>query len=400
MEQPGVAPVLDRRKPAWSFLRANKLVVWAIGIIGGLLALMMIGAPPQTAPTDVPNAPVATAGLSASPETVESWSDSIRRLTAATQAAAAPEQQPVPVNIPALDNDEQRPYQQPAAPQEDPTKAAIERLKLASRLGSDVVRPRGQRQASQSVRAVAAPPVDSSVDIEPPQRPSLDAVAEAVARAVGVPQQAPVTPQATPAQAPAHGGIFRPRPERGLHRISPGTTIETTLEHRLEIGGPVDCLVSVDVYAHDLTLVIPKGSKVLGQATPVQTTGESRLAVAFHTVVFPDGSELPIDNLVGMNQLGDVGLKDKVNNHYVSSFAAAGAIGLISGFSQFLGGGFGSDRGGVTIITGDIGNSASQATSQAMQRFLNRLPTITIREGHRVRVYLRNNLDLPAWRAQ
>ena len=32
-----------------------------------------------------------------------------------------------------------------------------------------------------------------------------------------------------------------------------------------------------------------------------------------------------------------------------------------------------------------------------MNRFLNRLPTITIREGHRVKVYVTSDLDLPAW---
>jgi type IV secretory pathway VirB10-like protein len=32
-----------------------------------------------------------------------------------------------------------------------------------------------------------------------------------------------------------------------------------------------------------------------------------------------------------------------------------------------------------------------------MNRFLNRLPSITIREGHRVKVYLTNDLELPAY---
>jgi type IV secretion system protein TrbI len=34
---------------------------------------------------------------------------------------------------------------------------------------------------------------------------------------------------------------------------------------------------------------------------------------------------------------------------------------------------------------------------QVMNRFLNRLPTVTIREGHRVKVYLTNDLELPAY---
>ena len=34
-----------------------------------------------------------------------------------------------------------------------------------------------------------------------------------------------------------------------------------------------------------------------------------------------------------------------------------------------------------------------------MSRFLNRLPTVTIREGHRVKVYVTSDLQLPAYPA-
>ena len=44
-------------------------------------------------------------------------------------------------------------------------------------------------------------------------------------------------------------------------------------------------------------------------------------------------------------------------------------------------------------------DAASQASLQVMSRFLNRLPTITIREGHRVKVYLTNDLELPPYGA-
>ena len=49
------------------------------------------------------------------------------------------------------------------------------------------------------------------------------------------------------------------------------------------------------------------------------------------------------------------------------------------------------------IIAGGVGDATSQATLQVMNRFLNRLPTVTIREGHRVKVYLTSDLELPAY---
>ena len=49
------------------------------------------------------------------------------------------------------------------------------------------------------------------------------------------------------------------------------------------------------------------------------------------------------------------------------------------------------------MVAGGVGDATAQSTSQTMGRFLNRLPSITIREGHRVKVYLTNDLDLPAY---
>jgi type IV secretory pathway VirB10-like protein len=74
-------------------------------------------------------------------------------------------------------------------------------------------------------------------------------------------------------------------------------------------------------------------------------------------------------------------------------------VGLISGLSQYLGsaGRGGGDGDRTIVIAGGVGDATSQATLQVMNRFLNRLPTITIREGHRVKVYLTSDIELPAY---
>jgi type IV secretion system protein VirB10 len=121
----------------------------------------------------------------------------------------------------------------------------------------------------------------------------------------------------------------------------------------------------------------------------VQSLGETRLAVAFHRLLMPDGRTYRLDQFIGLNQIGDAGLRDRVNQHYLSTFGAAAAVGLISGLAQFLGSaGLGRGDGDRTvIIAGGVGDATSQA----------RLPTVTIREGHRVKVYLTSDLELPAY---
>jgi type IV secretion system protein VirB10 len=186
-----------------------------------------------------------------------------------------------------------------------------------------------------------------------------------------------------------------------VHRLLEGTVIETVLTNRLDgsVAAPVNCLVTTPVYSHDGQYVlIPAGSRVLGETKPVQSFGETRLAVAFNRLVLPDGRTYRLEQFMGLNAIGEAGLRDQVNQHYRSTFGASAAVGLLTGFAQFLGSrGLTSGNGDRTVvIAGNVGDATSQATAQTMSRFLNRLPTVTIREGHRVTVYLTSDLDLPA----
>ena len=188
-----------------------------------------------------------------------------------------------------------------------------------------------------------------------------------------------------------------------MHRLLEGTVIDTVLTNRLDGGGtaPVNCLVTNPVYSHSgHHVVIPAGARVLGETRPVQALGETRLAVAFHRLLMPDGSTLRLDQFLGLNQIGDAGLRDKVNQHYWSTFGGAAAVGLISGLAQWIGtAGLSGGTGDRTVIIAGGADAASQASLQVMSRFLNRLPTVTIREGHRVKVYVTSDLELPAYPA-
>ena len=82
-------------------------------------------------------------------------------------------------------------------------------------------------------------------------------------------------------------------------------------------------------------MVIPAGARVLGSASPVQDWGDSRLAVSFHRLVMPDGHTYSLDRFKGLDQIGDTGLKDSVNRHYLQVFGASLAIGALSGLAQY-----------------------------------------------------------------
>jgi type IV secretion system protein VirB10 len=185
------------------------------------------------------------------------------------------------------------------------------------------------------------------------------------------------------------------------YRLLEGTVIETVLTNRLDgtFTGPVNCLVSVPVYASDTQhLLIPAGARVLGESRAVNTFGQSRLAVAFHRILLPNGLRVDLRGFHGLNQAGDLGLQDVVDRHYAQIFGTSLAIGAIAGFAQG-GTSAGFDQTGLDAYRQGIASSVSQSSLRILDRFLNLLPTVTIREGHRIKVYLANDLALPAYRS-
>jgi type IV secretory pathway VirB10-like protein len=176
-----------------------------------------------------------------------------------------------------------------------------------------------------------------------------------------------------------------------------GTVLETILINRLNgtFAGPVSCLVTTDIYSHDRQhVLIPAGTKVLGKAKKVEAIGQQRLAVFFHRMIMPDGYSVSLDQFKGLNQIGETALRDKVNNHYLQIFGASLAVGILGGVAEA---GTGNSFTNSPIDRAREGLGASLATSgaQVLDRFLNILPTVTIRGGNRVKVYLSGDLLMP-----
>jgi type IV secretory pathway VirB10-like protein len=176
-----------------------------------------------------------------------------------------------------------------------------------------------------------------------------------------------------------------------------GTILETVLINRLDgqFAGPVECLLTTDIYSHDRQhLLVPAGAKLIGESKKVETFGQNRLAVSFHRLIMPDGFSVSFDHFVGLNQVGDTGLHDQVNQHYLRIFGASLAIGLLGAVAEGTSGGVLTASGGDLLRQG-FAQSTAQSSAQILDKFLNVLPTVSIREGHRVKVYLAGDLLLP-----
>jgi type IV secretion system protein VirB10 len=370
------------------------------GLALGMLAIIFIAGRPES-PAGQPTPP-ALAQQPPNPERLREYQERLRILDERAAQDVVPEAAPS-APPPVVVDGTVRP-----AP-EDPLVTERRRRDYESLFAANVAwsrRPDGERNTAEPPARPRSQPLSDS------NAPSIDDIADAVVRATArvngtaapqgspVPSTAPVHERTVPASVDPSESLAADRP--GHYHLMEGTVIDTVLTNRLDgsMAAPLNCLVTNPVYSSDRRyLLIPSGARVLGQTKPVQSLGEARLAVAFHRLVMPDGSSHRLDEFIGVNQIGDAGLRDRVNHHYWSTFGAAGAVGLITGFSQLIGSlGFGGGDGERTlIVAGSTSDATAQASLQVMNRFLNRMPTITIREGHRVKVYLTSDLQLPAY---
>jgi type IV secretion system protein VirB10 len=262
---------------------------------------------------------------------------------------------------------------------------------LSYRKNPDTLRPR----ETESMAAAASEPNAAQLaellkPLRPPAVAPNPAILQKDSAADSDRKEEPRKPVAGPAGAPATA-------TGKTYVLFEGTVLETVLINRLDgqFSAPVECLVTNDVYSHDRQhLLIPAGSKVLGEARKVENFGQSRLAVSFHRLLMPDGFSASLDRFQGLNQIGDAGLRDQVNNHYLRIFGASLAIGAIGAVAE--GGTSGTlTASGADLMRQGFAHSTAQSSAQILDKFLNVLPTITIREGHRVKVYLSGDLALP-----
>jgi type IV secretory pathway VirB10-like protein len=183
-----------------------------------------------------------------------------------------------------------------------------------------------------------------------------------------------------------------------LYWVFEGDIIEGILTNRLagEYTGPVSVMVTTNLYSHDRQhILMPQGTRILGEASKVSISGQRRLATTFNNAFMPDGYPVAFPKLAGLDQQGAAGLTGRVDTHWPKVIATAALVGAIGGLSQI--GASGTSLGGIDAIRLGAGQQTGQEAMQILNRALNILPTVTVYEGTRVRIWVQKNFQLPAY---
>jgi type IV secretion system protein VirB10 len=388
-----VPNVQDKRKPAPGVLPKNAQTWIVVGLTTVIMLMLWVSGPAKgTQSAKKPAVPKTEPVVGLSPSEIISRLEQERR---EQQAPLTPADRPR--NRQAERGDDPGPSaanSESAAPAEqDPIRQDMRRREYTSRFASSV---------SLSYR----PPVSDAARTEPnlSSQPPMDLSALGVPNLPGRGSGSPESPAPSPsarAEPPFRKGPPNFNQASGKNYVLfEGTVLETLLVTRLnsDFSGPVICMLSNGIYSHDgQRLLVPAGAKVLGQTKRVEGFGQTRLAVVFHRLIMPDGYSVDLDQFEGLNQIGETGLNDQVKHHYFEIFGASIAVGAIAGLAAV---GANTSSLGLAPTTADayregVAASLSQSSLHILDRFLNLLPTITIREGRRVKIYLTQDLLLP-----
>ncbi len=186
-------------------------------------------------------------------------------------------------------------------------------------------------------------------------------------------------------------GVARARRMSSLNRLIPqGAVLGAVMETALNSDQPgfARALTQRDMYSFDgSAILIPAGSRLIGQYKSGVAQGASRLFVLWTRLIRPDGVSIELAS-PATDDLGRGGIGGKVNRHFLQRFGGAILTSVLSGGISAA---TASLSGGSTVLVGSAGQAstlASQATQSA-----DIPPTITTRQGAMVRVFVARDLD-------
>ncbi|MFZ5984472.1 MAG: TrbI/VirB10 family protein [Acidobacteriota bacterium] len=230
-----------------------------------------------------------------------------------------------------------------------------------------------------------------------PKRQGMDSESPALAN-----PQGQVMAQKSPSFAEV--AVSKPSDSPLTFVLRMGTLLDAVLVNKLvsdNYTSPVMAMVDRPYY-DPLTrkLLVPAGTRILGKAEAVKFQTASRLAITFDTFQFPNGTTFTVKpDEQALEGLGIFGLQDSVNRHTARILFTAGLVGVLTGWnaSQVQSGGAYGAYDGADMMRIQANNSMSKTGEQLLSPFLNAVPTITVNEGHRLKVWISRDIPMDAY---
>ncbi len=182
------------------------------------------------------------------------------------------------------------------------------------------------------------------------------------------------------------------------YEVMAGTLIPALLLTGINSDLPGQILGQVSQNVFDTVtgnhLLIPQGTKLLGEYDSRIAYGQERVLVVWTRLVFPNGASISLEGMPGVDLSGYAGLTDQVNNHYARLLTGVIFTSLLGAAAQTA---HGSNRlepdFSELAIQGGADN-LNQAGQQITRKNLQIQPTLEIRPAFRVNVFVNKDIVL------
>jgi type IV secretion system protein VirB10 len=165
-----------------------------------------------------------------------------------------------------------------------------------------------------------------------------------------------------------------------------------------DLPGDVQARVTENIY-DSLTgrkLLIPQGSILIASYNSSISFAQERVQIAWNTLIRPDGYQVALGNMNGVDSQGYSGTKGSVNEHL---FQYVKAAGIISAFT-LVNGEFAATMAATKNETAQNliaanQNVVNQLGAKIIDRTMNIQPTLTVKSGTKINIMLNKNIQLP-----
>lgn len=186
--------------------------------------------------------------------------------------------------------------------------------------------------------------------------------------------------------------------------VGAGTIISAVLLTGInsDLPGMITAQVAEPVYdtVTGKHVLIPQGSTLIGEYDSRVTYGQERVLFVWTRVRFPNGSSLNLEGMPGTDLSGFAGVSDRVDNH-TWRLAKGVVLGSLLGAAaqQSYGGGLSTTNPSLgQLAAAGAAQNINNAGQQIVQKNLQIQPTLVVRPGQRVAVFVTKDIVLPPYR--
>jgi type IV secretory pathway VirB10-like protein len=144
-------------------------------------------------------------------------------------------------------------------------------------------------------------------------------------------------------------------------------------------------------------LLIPLGSRFIGEYDSKISYGQERILVVWTRIIMPNGNSIGLENMPGIDLSGYAGVSGRVNNHYGKLITGVVLGSVIGAGAQVAVGGQGAPNVPPSfeqLFVAGAASNINQAGQRITEKNLNLQPTIEVAPGAKINIFVTKDMIL------